>query len=59
MNKSVLEGLKEKTKPFWEKAFVGKTFKDPELGKGLLKFIDLRQIRLGGFRNTATARRFV
>jgi hypothetical protein len=58
-NKAQERARLKKTKPFWEKAFVGKTFKDPELGKGLLKFIDLRQIRLGGFRNTATARRFV
>ena len=34
-----------KAKPFWSKAFIGKTFRDPELGDGLLQFTELRQLR--------------
>jgi hypothetical protein len=44
-NKAQERARLKKTKPFWEKVFVGKTFKDPDLGAGTLKFTELRQIR--------------
>ena len=34
-----------RTKPFWSKVFLGKTFRDPELGDGELVFSELRQLR--------------
>ena len=33
------------TKPSWLKVFIGKTFRDPELGDGELVFTELRQWR--------------
>ena len=44
------KGEKEKkklreTKPSWSKVFIGKTFRDPELGDGELVLSELRQWR--------------
>jgi hypothetical protein len=35
----------KKTKPFWSKVFIRQTFRDSELGDGVLQFTELRQLR--------------